>query len=280
MTYLRPHKSGFSGKKRTVAVALGVLALLIALINWTTPQFFPGLFLSIAKPFWRMEFSVESGSMKSSAQLLAENASLQRQLDELNLSMASSTQAALIQENVDLKDLMGRASTTSYILAAVLARPPFMPYDELVIDIGADASLSTTSLVYAPGNVLIGHVREVLSGSSIVSLYSSSGQTFDVMIGTTHIPAVAKGIGGGQYKADVPHGSAISIGDVVDDSALNDGPFGTVISIFTDPSSPFDTVLIAPPVDIYELRYVLVDPTIQAKPIVKVEPRAAAKPKK
>jgi cell shape-determining protein MreC len=139
-----------------------------------------------------------------------------------------------------------------------LVRPPVAAYDNLVIDAGKDHGFATTSLVYASGNVLIGKVTDVQAETSKVTLFSSPGQKFDVMIGTTHTPAIAVGRGGGQYEAQVPRGSVVAEGDAVSAPSLNGKPFGIVTSVISDPAQVFVTVLFAPPVNLYQLRWALV----------------------
>jgi cell shape-determining protein MreC len=259
MTYLRPHKPSLSRHKRAAIGCAVFLVFLVALIQWSFPSAFPGLFTSLAVPFWRERFSIENGALRSPAELLSENAALERELVALKLEIASSSVAMLQTENAELKTLLGRASTTPspYVLAAVLARPSAVPYDGLTIDLGSSDGVSTTSLVYAPGNVLIGRIVSVLSRTSEVALLSSPGETYNVLIGENRLPATAVGRGGGQYRAELPHGSAVAIGDFVSDPSLYDGPFGVVVSVVAGSPNPFDEILIAPPVDVSQLHWVL-----------------------
>jgi cell shape-determining protein MreC len=127
----------------------------------------------------------------------------------------------------------------------------------LTIDLGQSDGVSSTSLVYAPGNVLVGRVVSVLSHTSEVALLSSPGETYNVFVGENRLPATAVGRGGGQYRAELPHGSAVAAGDFVSDPSLYDGPFGVVVSTIAGPSNPFDEILIAPPVNISGLHWVL-----------------------
>jgi cell shape-determining protein MreC len=159
--------------------------------------------------------------------------------------------------------LMGRASTTPYILAAVLKHPPRAAYDELIIDAGLDAGFSVGNNVYAVGDLLIGRVFQVLGQTSKVRLFSSPGGTYPVMIGPDHAPATAIGRGGGQYAAELPRDIKVSEGDFVVVPSLNAKPFGVVTSISADPAEPFETILFAPPVNVYSLRWVLVDPEVK-----------------
>jgi cell shape-determining protein MreC len=271
-----------------VAYAAAGIVVIIIGIQLVVPHFLPAIFTTIARPFWRMEFSLGSGSLNSPQALLAENESLKLQLDNLNVRQQSVQ--AVINDNSELLALLGRpdasstlqvtniqsvtststASSTSIsylksmpgiILAAVLVQPPIISYDELLIDIGADHGIAPGSKVYAPGNVLIGTTTDIFSQTAKVKLFSSPGETYPVLIGPTHIPATAVGRGGGQYQAEVPQASKINQDDIVSDSSINDAPFGIVSAVLANPADPFETVLFAPPVNIYQLRWVLVATT-------------------
>jgi cell shape-determining protein MreC len=151
------------------------------------------------------------------------------------------------------------ASSSSHVLAAVLVRPPLATYDELIIDAGSDQSVSVGDKVFAPGNVLIGTTTDVLSQTSKVILLSSPGQSYPVTVGPNHVPTTAVGRGGGQYEAQIPQATNIKEGDLVSDSSLADSLFATVTSVLSNPADPYETVLFSSPVNIYQLRWVLVE---------------------
>lgn len=264
MTYLLPRNTAASRRARLAAISAGAAIVIVALVLWAAPSFFPGLFMAVARPFWRAEFSIQSGALESPSQLLSENESLKRQLSGLELSIASTSIEATLQENSELKAILGRASTTPVVLAAVLSRPPFMPYDELIIDRGSNDGIASNTLVYSPEMVLVGRVSAAYPQTSAVTLFTSSGQKYNVLLGPSHVPAVAVGRGGGQYQAQVPHGSAVQDGDIASDASLNGRAFGIVVSVTTDASDPFDQVLFAPPVNVYQLRWVLLDKASEA----------------
>ena len=266
MTYLRPNKSPWRGPARTIGFIAGVFVLFIILIQIFSPHTFSGMMTAFARPFWRANFAIQNGALRSPEQLLKENAGLQVEIDGLKQLVSSSSISSILSENEELRAMFHRASSTPYTLAAVLARPLFMPYDEIIIDLGTIDGISTTTRVYAPGNILIGRVREALSQTAKVELLTTPGGKYNVLIGASHIPATALGIGGGQYRAEVPHGTALQVGDMVSDSSANDGPLGTITSIVTDPADPFDTILFAPDVNVYQLRWVLVDTGLHIKP--------------
>ena len=292
MNYLQHHNSGrssgFRGDRRSTRgfVIAAVVAVIVICLEWFAPHFFPALFTSIARPYWRTEFSIQSGSLQTPSAILAENESLKRQLTDATVRLATFEDVQ--NQNDAFKALMGRASSTApRILAAILLRPPAMPYDEFVIDAGADQGFSSTSLVYAPGNVPIGRIADVLAQTSTVVLFSSPGARNDVLIGPNHIPATSVGHGGGQYSAELPQAATVSEGDMVVASGLAasvsaaSAPIGIVSAVVRDPAQPFETVLFAPPVNIYELRWVLVDPENPTANSAAVKiPPAAVKTKK
>lgn len=263
MTYLRPHSSKLGRNKTVTILVISLFATVIAFIQFFAPQVFPALFSGMASPFWRTEFVVGSGALKSSEQLLSENESLRRQIADMNVNLAFVK--AVEQENGELKTLMGRASSTPKILSAVLIRPPYSDYDIFVIDIGAEYNLGTTSKVYAGGSMPIGRISEISDSTSKVMLFSSPGLKYDVLIGRNHLAATAFGRGGGQFEAELPRGANVSEGDFVIAPALNTMPLGVVTTVKSDPAEPFETVIFAPPINIYGLRWVLVDSITKRK---------------
>ena len=255
-------------------IGSGVFVLILFLIQLSYPHFLPALFTGFVRPFWREQFSIASGSLKSPEALLAENESLKRTLAEYDIRL--STIKAIESENEELKSSFSKVSlpvSTSTknskvsvfksqktkILSAVLQRPPISGYGYMIIDGGQDFGFVPGNSVYAPGDVLIGKISDVLGQTSKVSLFSSPSSKYEVLIGSHHQPASAIGRGGGQYGADLPRDSGIVEGDIVIASSLNDKPFGVVSGILSDSTQPFETILFAPPSNIYSLRWVLVD---------------------
>ncbi|MEK7641598.1 MAG: rod shape-determining protein MreC [Patescibacteria group bacterium] len=269
MTYLQPHRRPYQQFARFGAVIVGVIVLACVVIIIFAPHLFSAVFTSMARPFWRMEFSAMSGSLKSPERLLAENEELRNRLTDLELS--SETIDFVLAENQELKTLLGRGndvqtSTSSEymapivdgVLAAVLKRPPVSPYDEIIIDVGRDYTISTSSLIYAVGNVLIGRVVDVLGTTSKVRLFSSPGERYEVLIGTSNTPATAIGRGGGQYEAQVSREAGVRESDFVTNPSVSQRPFAQVTAVLSDPTQPFETVIFAPMVNIYQLKWVIV----------------------
>ncbi len=261
MTFLinsRELASRRNGRQKVAAFIFIGSVLAFAVIQWLAPHFLPALFTSIARPFWRAEFSIESGSLKSPQELLAENEALRLRLVEAEIKLM--TVGAVELENSELRTMLAVSSSSSqFMLAPVLTRPPFAPYDEFIIDGGIDRGFSVGDKVYAPGNILIGSIADALDRTSKVILFSSPDQTHQVLIGESNTPATAVGRGGGQYSAQVSREVKVIEGDFVTNPSLNDRPFGIVNSVLNEPAEPFQTVLFASPVNLYQLRWVLVE---------------------
>lgn len=257
MIYTRTNNS-IRNKRIKYEIYLGAFIMLVfVFMQYFFPYFISSIFTSVATPFWRTEFAVKSGSLSSTQALLAENESLKRQLQELEEK--TSISSAVLDENIDLKKLLGRTSTTTRILAAVLEKPPISLFDEYIIDIGSDHNLQIGDKVYASGNVLIGQVSLVLSHTAKVKLYSTSGEKYQVSIGRQHVPATALGIGGGQFEADVPRSANINEGDFVNIPSVENNVFGIVSAVVSNSTEAFSKVIFKPLVNIFELRWVMVE---------------------
>jgi cell shape-determining protein MreC len=299
MMYLKTNNRYEKRKTRSIVTVFVLIILVVATVQFFLPHFLQAFFTSIAKPFWRAEFSIQSGSLHSAQALLNENEALRRELADIKLQ--SNIVDITAKENEELKELLGRKNTSdtssisgssdfliadissstsvasdtdintniveakppfrigSRTLAAVLRRPPFALYDELILDGGADFGFAVGDKVYATGNVPVGFISDVLGDTSRVTLYSSPNQRYDVVIGSSHTPAFASGKGGGLYTAELPRIINIKEGDAVTIPSLDDAPLGIVNGILSDPTQAFETVLFSPPINLYELRWVLVE---------------------
>lgn len=264
-----------------IVAGIVFLVIVIVLLQTIFPHFLPSIFQSMAMPFWRVQFAMSTGLMKSQAELLNENESLRREIEENAILMSNIK--SVEDENKELKSLLGRdvnysvaiisttssstnslagirnKNTTKRILTAVLVKPPFIPYDEYIIDGGLDLGFHVGDLVYVSPNIPIGSIKDVFANSSKVILNSSPQEKYQVSIGPSNISAVAIGNGGGQYSIQLPRKTLVVEGDYVRSPSLNDLPLGTVKTIISDPTEAFETVIVAPSFNPYSVRWVLVD---------------------
>ncbi len=166
---------------------------------------------------------------------------------------------ALLDENAELKELLGRQpSQPSTLLVAVLASPGVSPYDTLIIDVGSNLSVRTGSRVYY-NNIVLGEVVKLRHDIATVELYSSAGVSTQALIATSSEPIMLVGQGGGVFKAEVPGGLKIDGNALLVLPGLNLQPLAVVASIKQQDGKPLDILLARTPVNIYGLKWVEVE---------------------
>jgi len=238
-----------------------VFAFIIVIILLFIQFFFPRIFTSTFSYFFSSLWSGENSVMSDitpRTQLINENQNLKQQL-ALDEAEASSSRV-IIDQNNELKSLLGRpVGTHNLILANVLRRPPGAGYDYFIVDVGSSDGVSVGNSVYSAGSIAVGQIIEVDSHSSKVELYSSSGTNYDVLIGATHIPAVATGQGGGFFSISLSQESGVSIGDEVIIPAISSSPLGFVNAVISDPAQPFERILFESGINPYQSIFMLVE---------------------
>jgi cell shape-determining protein MreC len=215
-------------------------------------------------PLWSVGKGVTSVTKKilpslfSGAALVEEN---QRLKDEIAILRIESWRAAAIENERDiLRGMLGRSSTTDdSLLAYVLATPNFAPYDTLVLDVGKDTGIWKGARVMTDGGFIIGTVTEVLATRSIAQLYSSPGLVRDVVVGSARIPAVAHGVGGGNYRVELPKNTDIKEGDEVSVAGAVEEFLGVVERVVVDDKTGITTLFLRLPINMTELRSVIID---------------------
>lgn len=234
-------------------IVVGVL-LVAAFIKYGAP--------AVAEPFLKVGASVNNvgaaavGIFSSKSSIEAENLQLKDQLAQVQVEKDQNK--LLLQENLQLKELLGRHSNNSSILATILAKPPISLYDTVVIDVGSGDGVVVGDTALALGLVPIGKITTVYLHTSIVALYSSSGQKIDVLIGK-NIQTSATAQSGGNFLIELPKGTEIAKGDVVSAPGINAKIFGHVESIEIDENDPFIYVRFSLPVNMSELHFLQID---------------------
>ncbi len=178
----------------------------------------------------------------------------------LRASLASTTAAladrdALYQQNLQLKALLGRNATTHTTLAAVLERPPNIPYDTLMIDIGSSEGVVPGALAFAGGNTAVGTVSDVYQSTSRVVLFSAPGQSYQAQL-EGGVPLTLSGQGAGSMQGEVPAGTVVSTGQAVLLPGIALAFTGTVSYIHQESGASFITVYVQLPADVFSLQYV------------------------
>lgn len=176
--------------------------------------------------------------------------------DDLSLARLSVVREEdLARENTELRALLSRGPKGKHgILAEVLVRPPSSPYDTMIVDAGFSEGANVGDLVIADGFV-VGEITRTTSHTSIVTLWSQSGNTFDVSVGTT-FSGRAEGEGGGDFYIRAPRDTHIQEGDIVRAPSLGNAIVGTVGVVVLDDTDPFAEIYVASPLNLRTIRFV------------------------
>ena len=229
--------------------------------NWLRPTA-----VTIARPVLQIETSAQNtantwqGLFRSKLALETENDRLQTELKALKTQ--SLGYGILIDENIRLREILGRANNNPPpIIASLLAVPSDdFPFGLILLDVGranATRELAVGDEVRAGNNVILARIVEVSDTYSKARLFSASGEATPVIIGADNLAAEAKGAGGGNFTVSLPRGVNVEPGDLIKlSSASEELVLGVVAEITGEPSDPFQTVLFKSPVNVNEIRNV------------------------
>ncbi|MDQ3075526.1 MAG: rod shape-determining protein MreC [bacterium] len=191
----------------------------------------------------------------SKKSLEEENNNLKQELLELNTS--ASVSSILEDENVKLKEILGRkSSNANFTLASILSKPNKSIYDTILIDAGANQGVEMNDLVFALGDIPIGRVSEGFSDSAKVTIFSTSGEKTDIMVTGHDTIMQIVGRGGGNFEMILPRDFELAEGSKVTLLGINPYLMATVVTIISDPRDSYKKALLASPVNIQELKFV------------------------
>jgi cell shape-determining protein MreC len=193
---------------------------------------------------------------------IRERSFLESEIQRLSEELAArsgdrSTIGRLTNENEELRSLLGDTADER-ILAGVIARPPYIPYDTLMIDRGSSQGIVTGAVVYQGGAHAIGVVSRVLETSALVTLFSSAGIESTVYLYGPDVFAYAYGEGGGVIRISVPQGIEVEVGDSVVLPSLHMGDLGVVERVVSIPTQPEQSAYLTFPIPLQSIRTVMV----------------------
>jgi cell shape-determining protein MreC len=242
-------------------VAVGILFLLRGVLG----TFLSGIALRVAgvSTYFQTSTATLPVYIRERNELHAEIQSLRE--DIAAQSGYQSTIARLDNENKELRALMGD-STDERILAGVIARPPLVPYDLLVLDRGSEHGIKEGALVYQTGSHVIGVVSKVFSNSALVTLFTSAGAETTVYLYGPNVFAYAYGEGGGVMRISVPQGIELAVGNPVVLPSIHAGDIGVIERIVSIPTQPEQNAYVTFPIPLQSLRTVSVGKEVVDKP--------------
>jgi len=204
------------------------------------------------------KFSNTSSFLYSKKSLLVENEDLKSQVNELSNRVLNYN--SILDENLKLKEILGRKDTTPVMtLASILSKPNQSLYDTLIVDAGTNQGIVVGQRVFAKGNVPIGKVDTVYPKSSKVILYSNPGEKTEVVISGKDIFMQLVGRGGGNFEMTLPRDLTLEKGTEAVLPGIIPYVLGTVETIISDPRDSFQKALLVSPVNIQEIKFVEVE---------------------
>jgi len=175
------------------------------------------------------------------------------------------TLSKLVDENEKLRALLN-VNAPDRIAAGVIARPPYVPYDALLVDRGRDDGLVEGGIVYHEEDRAIGFVAKTYEDMSLVTLFSSPGVKSTVYIIGPDIYTTAHGEGGGVMRVSVPQGIEISEGNIVVLPSLLSGIVGAIHTIESVAIKPEQNGYVVFETPIQSLQFV----SVETKPLGEV----------
>lgn len=248
MSYRRRNK-----KFITIIFFVFILIILISVFNFVWPQ-------SAARFIFSPMFSVREFVFKPFSALATsfkDKQNLENRIKELEDQNARLKVSVTVQNFVSrqIEDYnLELQKNDQGMISKVLNRPPYSPYDTLLI-LKGDHNIEVGDLVFIRG-VYIGDVESVDIYTAVVKLRSASGEKTLVRIGDIEVEAEGKG--GGQFNVRIPKDSILQTGDAVTVPLLNYSILGSVGQIIEDPLATFKTVYFSIPVAFQEMNFVSV----------------------
>jgi cell shape-determining protein MreC len=261
-----PQRDNRRKRKKLVtltAILAGVI-LLITILNVVQPALFTPIVQGVGRPILEARGGFLGGLgatwrfLHTQGVLVAENSSLKQ---KLALTAAIQTERDYYkQQNAELLRRAGRIeSDKKLVLAQIISKPGFSPYDTMIIDVGLDGGLKQGDRVLADGEIILGEVSQAFAHTATVLLYSTSDHETTVLIGTSSIQAAAIGKGGGTFEVKLPRNAGVRVGDSVTLASTTSKILGTIQVINTSPTDSFERALFKNAVDVGTLTFIMVE---------------------
>jgi cell shape-determining protein MreC len=262
MSYLRHNRDKNQGRKKKLYFSVFFLFLLfLTVFFYLNPFIFSNSAHYLASSVWRFNFDIKErvsfpSFFTDKESLIIENKELKEKIK--NLEVVVFERDALKIDNKELRDLLDMRPIEDTSLSRVLARPPQVPYDVLIIDGGKDRNFSKGNKVLYGQSLLLGELEEVYGKTSRVVLYSSAGKETKVFVDNQDHALTAYGKGGGQFFLEVPRKTKIDIGSFLLKIENRVNLLGEVVEVFLPETGALKFVYAKVPIDIFSVKEVFV----------------------
>ena len=265
-TSLKRSKKPNGGAQGKITLAVFVCIILVA-VQWIFPSLIFRFLYAISTPFTTVrdaigsEFSSIGIYFNSKESLASHNAELEKDLSAINARLLSME--ALQSENQALQTMVAskqaNVSPKNTVFAAVVERPPFSPYDSLIISSGSASGITAGNPVFDENGTPIGTIENVFPTSAKILLFSNPNTTLHITIGSKKATVTAQGIGGGNFTLKIPVTNEPRIGDAVYIPEFSPLAVGIIKNVSAQPTDTFATILFSFPENIFEISFVTVD---------------------
>lgn len=255
-------------RRRKVIKKFIILGIVVALVffvfkNQPVNHLISNKISTIIRPFLKLGneakewLNINFVIFKEKKILEQENSNLKNKIMELETKQLSCE--LLEKENYQLKEIFSRAGDKKYLLSLILSKPPQSPYDILLIDAGSANGIRKGMPVTAYGDVLIGYIDEVFSKTSKVKLISFPKEETNALISSLNIPVIVIGRGGANMEIILSKSIEIQPGEKIISLDITPLLLGIIEKIESGPPDPFQKLLFRLPVNIQELKYVMIE---------------------
>lgn len=227
------------------------------------PVFASGVVNPLFKPFGFLRDGIYGGTSRtlsyfsSKSDLHDENEKLKKEIESLNLRILNLRLTA--EENESLRGLVSLTEPHgTYKTLRVISKPPFTPYDYLVLHGGENQGIVVGQKVYANDALILGEIVEVYSGTSKARLYSSYGDETEIKMEGSGAFLKAKGRGMGNFRIEAPREIVVEKGQLITFPEDGGDIVAQIYSVSAGATDPFQLVLARYPVNILELIFVRV----------------------
>lgn len=235
----------------------------VFLLQVIAPRLLPSIARTVAIPFWKTESFVVTkfdrffGYFRTKGSLMSENNLFRLELEDAHNRLLALE--ILEKENIELKEMIGRKLERTELSTFVLARPPRTVYDTFVLDVGKNGNVKAGDKVLVSGTIWLGEIRETYGDSSLAKLLSSPGEKRELLVARTNTPVTIVGAGNGNFRAEIPRGVSVNIGDVLVPPGLKEMVVAKIYDIELNPEDSFQKIYARAPINIQTLISVDVD---------------------
>jgi rod shape-determining protein MreC len=217
MIYLRSNRrNGWRDNKNSIG--LGIISLLLVgsffLFRAKLQTYAFTVFSPLLRAYNSTMQSIKLGGtyFVPDFRLEKENRELTEEVQRLQQEVFDLRAAEL--ENDELRTRL-EMKKDNFLSAAVLLSPPRTPYDTLIIDRGEYDGVVRGSRIILSDRVALGIVENVSVNQSTVKLLSAPGSRTEAVVERTGAIVELEGVGGGNFRLELPLGSDIVKSDLL-----------------------------------------------------------------